>query len=58
MAELVDRLENGEMQNKPDLYTELMKRVEEAGTCYSNTFADVERWKADTKKSANRLLSE
>ncbi len=57
MAELVERLENGEMQTSPNLGAELMKRMEEEDTHYSNTPEDIERWKADLKESARRLLS-
>lgn len=55
-GELVDRLEKGEMQTNPDLYAELMRRMEETGTHYSNTPEDKERWKADVAESARREL--
>lgn len=53
-GELVERLEKGEMQTNPDLYAELMRRMEEEGTHYSNTPEDEERWKADIAESARR----
>jgi len=52
--ELMERLENGEMQTNSNLCVELMRRMEEKGTHYSNTPEDKERWKADIAASARR----
>lgn len=53
MAELVDRLENGEIQTNAELCMELMRRVEQEGIHY-NRSEDTERWKTDSKESARR----
>lgn len=53
-AELIDRLEKGEMQTNLDLYIEFLKRIEEHGTEYRNTPEDIARWKADTLKSVQK----
>lgn len=57
MAELVNQLENGEMQTNAELCAELMRRIEEEGTHYSNIPEDIERWKSDIKESIRRIHS-
>lgn len=46
-AELVKRLEQGDMQSDLECYAEFMRRMEEEGTLYHNTPEDRARWAAD-----------
>lgn len=46
-AELVERLEQGDMQSDPQCYAEFMRRMEAEGTLYQNTPEDRARWSAD-----------
>lgn len=46
-AELVERLEQGDMQSDLECYAEFMRRMEVEGTLYHNTPEDRARWSAD-----------
>lgn len=46
-AELVERLEQGDMQSDWECYAEFMRRMEAEGTLYQNTPEDRARWSAD-----------
>ena len=46
-AELVERLERGDLQSDSQCYAEFMRRMEEEGTIYHNTPEDEARWLSD-----------
>lgn len=46
-AELVERLEQGDMQFDSQCYAEFMRRMEVEGTLYHNTPEDEARWLSD-----------
>lgn len=46
-AELVERLERGDLQSNLECYAEFMRRMEVEGTLYHNTPEDEARWFAD-----------
>jgi hypothetical protein len=46
-AELVERLEQGDMQSDSQCYAEFIRRMEVEGTLYHNTLEDEAKWSAD-----------
>lgn len=46
-AELVERLERGDLQSDSQCYAEFMRRMQEEGTHYQNTPEDRARWLSD-----------
>lgn len=56
-AELVERLERGDMQSDLECYAEFMRRMEEEGTLYHNTPEDEARWLADIAAAMHKKQS-
>jgi hypothetical protein len=46
-AELVERLEQGDLQSDFQCYAEFIRRMEVEGTLYHNTPEDEAKWSAD-----------